>query len=171
MRGFARLLIVPVALAASVAVSSAQTAAPKDPMIGTWNLNVAKSSFPGRAPQSIRRTFDYTKDGLILVTYETVNAEGNRSFTHWYLGVDGKEYPEFGRSTGAKPTWWLAGKVIDPYTKEVRDRRVVEEGQREQIIMYTIVVSQDGKTLTMTGKSTNAEGQPTTTVAVYDKVF
>ncbi len=166
MQSLKRLLpfALAVALLASVASLSAQNQ--KDPLIGTWTLNVAKSSYPAAPPKSITRTFDYTRDGLILVAYETVNARGERSFTHWYLGFDGKEYPEFSRATGATPTFWLSGKVIDAYTKEVTDRRV-----SGGIIMYTVVVSQDGQTLTMTARSTNPEGKPTVTVAVYDKVF
>ena len=171
MPRFNRMLIVPlvvVFLAPGVTLSAQS---PRDPLIGTWHLNVPKSTYPGTPPKSQVRTFDYTRDGLILVAYETVNAQGNRSFAHWYLSVDGKEHPEFSRATGATPTFWLSGKVIDANTKEVRDRRVDAEGRPPLVIMYTIAVSPDGQTLTMTAKSTNAEGKPTVTVAVYDKQF
>ncbi|MEQ1869303.1 MAG: hypothetical protein ABL961_04710 [Vicinamibacterales bacterium] len=149
----------------------ATPSAPVDPLIGTWSLNLAKSQYPGTPPKAVTRTFDYTLDGMILVTYETTNAQGNKSFTHWFLGLDGKEHPEFGRSTGATPIWFLSTKIIDTHTKEITDRRVVAPGQRQQIINYTFVVSPDGKTFTSTARSTNAQGEPTVTVQVYDRVF
>jgi hypothetical protein len=144
---------------------------PVDPLIGTWDLNVAKSQFPGTPPRAVRRTFDYTLDGMILVAYETTNARGEKSFAHWFMGLDGKEHPEFGRSTGATPIWFLATKVIDTHTKEVIDRRVVDPGQRQQVIYYTIQVSPDGNTMTMTGRTTDAQGRERVTVAVYDRGF
>ena len=171
MRLFNRVLVLHLVLLLVVPAARLSAQAPRDPLIGTWLLNVGKSTYPGTPPKSQVRTFDYTRDGLILVAYETVNAQGNRSFAHWYLGLDGKEHPEFSRATGATPTFWLSAKVIDANTKEVRDRRVDAEGRPPLIIIYTVAVSPDGQTLTMTAKSTNAEGKPTVTVAVYDKQF
>lgn len=171
-------LAVALLLAGGVTAAHAQEgasrpapAAPVDPLIGTWSLNLEKSKFPGTAPKAIYRQFDYTLDGLILATYETTNAQGNKSFTHWFLGLDGKEHPEFGRATGATPIWFLSAKIVDTHTKEITDRRVTAPGQRPQVINYTFVVSPDGKTFTSTARSTNAQGEPTTTVQVYDRVF
>jgi hypothetical protein len=144
---------------------------PVDPLIGTWSLNVAKSQYPGTPPKAITRTFDYTLDGMILCAYETTDAQGKKSFTHWFMGLDGKEHPEFGRATGATPIWFLSTKIIDTHTKEITDRRVVAPGEPQRIINYTFVVSPDGKTLTTTARSTNTQGQPTVTVAVWDRVF
>jgi hypothetical protein len=171
MRGLNRVLILQLMLVLFVPGVTLAADSAKDPLIGTWLLNVAKSTYPGTPPKSQVRTFDYTRDGLILVAYETVNAQGARSFAHWYLSLDGKDQLEFSRATGATPTFWLAGKVIDANTKEVRDRRVEAEGRPPLVIMYTVAVSADGQTLTMTAKSTTAEGKPTVTVAVYDKQF
>jgi hypothetical protein len=142
-----------------------------DPLIGTWSLNVAKSQFSGTPPKATTRTFDYTLDGMILVTIRTTNAQGNTSFVHWFLGLDGKEHPEFGRPTGASPIWFLSAKIIDTHTKEILDRQVVAPGQPQRIINYTFAVSPDGNTFTSTARSTNAQGEPRVTVQVYDKVF
>ncbi len=162
-----RLTVLQVALIliGSAASAHAQTES-RDPLIGTWTLNAEKSVFGGNAPPptSLTRTFDYTKDGLMLVTLETVNARG-RSFLHWYLGFDGKEYPEYSRESGAKPTYWLSAKVIDPYTKEVIDRVA---DQDEPFLMITFAVSKDGETMTMTYKDMDGT---LGNVVVYDKVF
>src|SRR5438445_13729438 len=54
-----------------------------DELIGTWSLNVAKSRYAGTPPLSGGRSFDYTRDGLILCIYHTENADGTRGFGHW----------------------------------------------------------------------------------------
>ena len=152
-------------LIASAAYSQAQTES-RDPLIGTWTLNAEKSVFQGNSspPHSLTRTFDYTRDGLFLVTLETVDARG-RSFLHWYLGFDGKEHPEYSRESGAEPTYWLSAKVIDPYTKEVIDRVA---GQDKPFLIITFIVSKDGKTMTMTYRDMDGT---LGNVVVYDKMF
>ncbi len=162
-----RLTVLQMALIliGSAAAAHAQTESP-DPLIGTWTLNAEKSVFRGNQPPptSLTRTFDYTKDGLILVTLETVNARG-RSFLHWYLGFDDKEHPEYSRESGTEPTYWLSAKVIDPYTKEVVDRVA---DQDEPFLIITFAVSKDGKAMTMTYKDMDGTAG---NVVVYDKVF
>ena len=162
MRSSTRILVL--LLVMMVVGGLGPLVAQQDPLIGTWSLNVAP-------PRATTRTFDYTLDGMILVTLETTNAQGNKSFLHWFLGLDGKEHPEFGRTTGASPIWFLSAKIIDTHTKEILDRQVVAPGQPQRIINYTFAVSPDGNTLTTTARSTNAQGEPSVTVQVYDKVF
>jgi hypothetical protein len=173
MRVLAWVLVLQVALivAGGGTPAAAQTRAETDPLIGTWNLDVEKSTYPGTPPKSIHRTFDFSLDGLILVTYETVSAQGGRSFVHWYMGLDGKEHPEFGRPTGSSPTWMLTTKTIDANTKEVTDKRVVAPGRPQQTIVYTFVVSPDGQSLSITARSTNADGKPSVTVSVYNREY
>ena len=101
---------------------------------------------------------------MLLCTYETVNAKGERRFSHWYMGLDGKEYPEFPRGSQT-PTWWLSFRAIDGRTREITSRRVGEQTGSTVLL----AVSPDGRTLTMTYHRTNTQGQPTQTVAVYDK--
>ena len=73
-----------------------------DELIGTWSLNVAKSLYAGTPPLSGGRSFDYTRDGLILCIYHTENADGTRSFGHWYSTLDGEDYnTDFLRRSGA----------------------------------------------------------------------
>ena len=127
MRGLNRVLILQLMLVLFVpGVTLAADSAKDPPLIGTWLLNVAKSTYPGTPPKSQVRTFDYTRDGLILVAYETVNAQGARSFAHWYLSLDGKDQLEFSRATGATPTFWLAGR------SSTRTRKKYEIGASRQ---------------------------------------
>ena len=74
---------------------------------------------------------------------------------------DGKDTPVTG--SGA-PYDTIALKRIDPNTVELttkKDGKVVSKGKR--------VVSKDGKVMTITSKGTNAKGEATNNVAVYDK--
>jgi hypothetical protein len=160
-------LLALVPLFAEVAPAVAQTA--KDPIIGTWELNLGKSNFGGNpAPRSMTRTFDYTKDDLILVTNHQVTADGTRRFMHWYMGVGGKEHPEYIRDTEPKPQWFLATTVVDANTRKVHDRRA---DNPEIYVDFTFAVSEDRKSMTVTTEGRNSEGEPVKSVAVFDKVF
>jgi hypothetical protein len=139
----------------------------KDPIIGTWVLNVEKSKFVTSAPpKSIVRKFDYTRDGMILVTLESVNSQGVASSNHWYMSLDGKEHPEFSRARGPAPILWIAIKAVDSHTKELTGRRL-ENGTMTIVDLMRFVVSTDGQTMTIiyTDPKTGTVGN----VAFYDK--
>ncbi len=167
-RSCARLFLSAVLLAAGSGLTlSAQTPASQEttPLIGTWILNLAKSTYEGMpAPKSETRTFDLHGDGMILCTYSTENARGTRTFGHWLTDLNGKEAPEYVRSSGGKPVAFVAHTMPDPYTM---DTGVSRDGKVDQSGRW--IVSKDGKTLTQTISGTNAQGQPTRRVRVYDK--
>jgi hypothetical protein len=53
--------------------------AQSDPLIGTWKLNLAKSTYsPGQPPRSDTVTFEAVEGGL-RSTVETIDAQGNSS--------------------------------------------------------------------------------------------
>jgi hypothetical protein len=132
-----------------------------DPLVGTWKLNLAKSKYsPGPPPKNLTVTYEATENG-IKATTEGVNAEGKHVATTYTATYDGKDTPVTG--TGA-PYDTIALKRIDANTVESttkKDGKVVGKGKR--------VVSKDGKVLTVTTKGTNAKGEPTNNIAVYDK--
>ena len=73
---FCRTLVMATALFAVLA------AAPPDPILGTWKLNLSKSKFnPGPAPRSRARTYIQTPEG-VQVTIQTVGADGRCSETN-----------------------------------------------------------------------------------------
>jgi hypothetical protein len=79
--------------------------------------------------------------------------------------MDGKEIAEYTRSAGAAPIGnKLSHRKVDAHTFE---STIMEGGRVQQT--GTWVVSADGRTLTQTLKGTNAQGQPTRRVRVYDK--
>jgi len=139
----------------------------KDPIIGTWVLNVANSKYvTGQPAKSIVRTFDYTRDGMILVTLDSVNAQGVASSNHWYLSLDGKEHPEYSRARGATPILWISIKAVDSHTKELTGRRL-EGGIMTVVDLMRFAVAKDGRSLTITytDPKTGLEGN----VIAYDR--
>jgi hypothetical protein len=150
-------LALGVVLGADIANLSAQAS---DPRIGTWKLNAAKSKYsPGPAPQSLTVKVEPSGQGE-KVTAEFVNADGTRTTTQYTANFDGKDYP----LTGSRIADTVSLKRIDARTTVRTDKK---GGKVAQTLRR--VVSQDGKTMTVTTKGTNAEGQAVNNVAVFNK--
>ena len=153
------VLVLGVVLGMDIVKVSAQAT---DARIGTWKLNVAKSKYsPGPPPQSLTVKVEPSGQGE-KVTAEFVNANGSRA-TAGYAGAnfDGKDYPLTGSQLGATT---VSLKRIDARTTERTDKKggtVIQTLRR--------VVSQDGKTMTVTTKGTNAQGQAMNNVAVFER--
>lgn len=153
MRGWMRWAML-AALVASTILWAA------DPALGTWKLNVAKSKFsPGPPPKSGTIVYEAVGDA-IKRSGETVDAKGVATNMQYTASFDGKDYPV----TGSPLFDAIATKRVDDHTAEAtlkRGGKVVGSGRR--------VVSKDGKSMTITVKATNAEGQQVNNVSVYEK--
>ena len=150
-------LALGVVLGADIANLSAQAS---DPRIGTWKLNAAKSKYsPGPAPQSLTVRVEPSGQGE-KVTAEFVNADGTRTTTQYTANFDGKDYP----LTGSRIADTVSLKRIDARTTVRTDKK---GGKVAQTLRR--VVSQDGKTMTVTTKGTNAQGQAVNNVALFEK--
>lgn len=131
-----------------------------DPAIGTWKLNVEKSKYsPGPAPKSATVTYEASGEGVTR-TGQSVAADGQTTSFSYTAQYDGKDYPVSGNPNADT----IALKRIDPYTSEAtlkKGGKVTTTARR--------VVSKDGKTLTLTLKGTNAQGQAVNNTSVYEK--
>jgi hypothetical protein len=146
-----------VVLGAGIVRVSAQAS---DARIGTWKLNVAKSKYsPGPAPQSLTMKVEAPGEGEKF-TSEGVNAAGTPTMTQYTANFDGKDYPLTGSQNADK----VSLKRIDARTTERTDKK----GDKV-VLTATRVVSKDGKTMTVTVKGTNAQGQAVDNVAVWEK--
>jgi hypothetical protein len=144
-------------LVAAVAVVSAQS---DNRRIGTWHLNVAKSTYsPGPAPKSQVLTIEAAGAGE-KVTSESVSATGAKTVTVYTANYDGKPYPITGSETADSVTL----KRVDANTSERTDSKA---GKVVQTLVR--VVSKDGKAMTVTIKGTNAQGQAVNNVVVFEK--
>jgi hypothetical protein len=138
---------------------SLQAQAP-DPLIGTWELNVAKSKFnPGPPLKSSTRTFEAVANG-IKYSGQSVRADGTTGASHYTAYFDGKDYPITGDSNADT----VSLKRIDRFTTEGIFKKAGK-------ITYRVkrVVSQDGKVWTHTSEGTNSQGKPFSDVLVFDK--
>jgi len=131
-----------------------------DPRIGTWKLNVSKStSSNGILPASETRT--YAAEGSkIMSTTEGVDAKGKPISSHYEATADGKDRP----TNPANPSATLSIKQTGPgaYAGTIkRDGKVAAPN--------TAVISGGGKVFTFKSKGTNAEGQAFTSTLVFEK--
>jgi hypothetical protein len=133
-----------------------------DNSIGTWKRNIEKSEStpPATNPITSLTVVYEAVDGGVKVTATGQVKDGtaiNYSSTDKY---DGKEYP----ATGA-PWDTVSIKQIDANTFTVEVRKT---GGKYHSTGRT-VISNDGKTMTTTTKGTDAEGNPTSGTAIYEK--
>jgi len=132
-------------------VIAAQTA---NPRIGRWKL---KQEAP--PPAANIMTYEPAGDGM-KVTVDSVNSSGQKSHWTYTTMLDGKDAPIAGYATADT----AAVTKVDATTNEIvykKDGKVTQTA--------TNVISADGRTVTVTFHRTNAQGQPVTTVAVYEK--
>lgn len=133
---------------------------PADPVNGTWELNIGKSTFePGPAPKSQTRI--YESDGeTVRHTSKGVNAEGTATEVEYTARYDGKDYP----MTGNPVADTISLKRIDERTTEATLKKA-----GKVVSTTTRVSSKDGKELTFTTTGTNENGQTIRNILVFDR--
>ena len=132
----------------------------KDPVIGTWDLNLQKSKFvPGPPPKTQTRTYVAEADGVKL-SVDGMNAKGEPVQFEYTAGYDGKDYPV----TGAPMFDSILLKRADDGTVN----STAKKGGKV-VSTSTRAVSKDGKELRVTTKGTNENGETYTNVMVFDK--
>jgi hypothetical protein len=167
-------LIVFVALLLACCLAAlAQAPVPNaNSSLGTWKLNIEKSTYsPGGPPRSSVRQFTAVENGYIVSTISGISAQGIPTFALSAARYDGKDYPQYTQVTltdmminGTKTPNTQVYKIIDNYAVEITNR---QKGKVTTILTRT--VSRDGRTMTMTTKGTNAQGQPVNNVEVFDR--
>jgi hypothetical protein len=153
------LTLVSLLLAAS-ATMQAQTQ--KDAHIGNWKLNVAKSKFnPGPGYKSETRTYEPTADGYRFQG-ERVTPDGSTQKYGFTVKYDNKDYRVTGKDPGGADT--LAVKLVDA-------NHIDSTSKKGSEVLYTskVVVSDDGKVMTITTKGKNPDGEPFDNLQVYDR--
>jgi hypothetical protein len=134
-----------------------------DPSVGTWKLNVAKSKFsPGPPLKGDTRSYEF-QGGWIIVTTETIDAQGKRTGVRFAGRFDGKEYPQIGRfaPTVSVISYQPVDRNTLKYTVKTTEGKVTSTNTR--------VVSADGKTMTIEQKTTTADGRPVDNVEIFER--
>ena len=153
------LLMVSLAACCAIVLSSSVALA-GDNWLGNWKLNAAKSKYsPGPGPKSQTLKFEATPGG-IKFTGDGVDADGKPTHSMYLSKFDGKDVSYEGNADAdtAAPmkiddnsydnTWKKGGKAT---------------------IAANVVVSADGKTMTITQTGTNAKGQAVNNTILYTK--
>jgi len=131
-----------------------------DHTLGTWKLNLAKSTYsPGPAPRSNTAVYEAWEGG-IKGTRDGVDAGGKSTRSEFAARFDGKDYPYKGSAAWET----ISLKRVDDFTYEATLR-----GKGKAMMMSRSVISKDGKTRTLTQTGTDAKGRPVSNVAVSDR--
>ncbi len=148
--------IVSACLAIAVCLLPQTALAQPNPRIGTWKLDVAKSTYQqGKPPSSETRTYLATDDGGLQLTADAMLPSGTKQPTGYRAKYDGKDHPYSG---AAGDTIAITG---DGWTSDA----IIKMGGKVTQTTHS-VVSKDGKTMTLTTRT--AAGHPVST-RVYHK--
>ena len=149
----ARLTVLAFCLAGSLFAADS-------PFTGTWKLNPEKSKFnPGPGPQSLTVVIKADENSQDVKS-EGKAADGTPIQTSFSVKLDGTPAPLTGSTTADT----ISGRKINDHTlasKTMKGGKTVGQSR--------VMVSADGKVLTVKGSGVNAQGVKTQTTAVYDK--
>ena len=158
-RRFPRLTTLALAAVLAVAVTArGQTA---DPAVGTWKLNLAKSTYsPGPPPKSPTvRKLEASPGGFFKAVADGVDAQGKPTHNEITFKYDGKDYALKGAASPTTRAYTLKGNTIKFVTKV--------DGQVTTTVNITF--SADGKTETGITTGKDAQGRAVKNVAVWDR--
>ena len=152
------VLIVVLGVVAATAFTVAQA---KDPFLGSWTLNVAKSKYdPGPPPKSQTSTYEAAGKGY-KISVRSTPASGTAQEWSYATNLDGKPAP----ITGNNPSADMASTTrVNAMTLEIVYMKNGKETTRQRN-----VVAADGKTRTVTTTGVDGLGQKVNNVAVYEK--
>lgn len=134
--------------------------AQSDPWIGSWQLNLAKSTYdPGPPPRSQSAKVEGTGENR-KETLAGVDAAGN-AFTQVYVFIhDGQPHPVTG-----VPAWdSVIYTPVDNYTVNWTLTKV-----GKPVRVGTDTVSPDGTTFSIMSTGVDADGRPFKIIAVFER--
>jgi hypothetical protein len=149
-------LIVPSML---VAFLGASLAVAGEAWLGSWKLNAAKSQPGANAIRVETLKFEATADGIKL-TSDGTDPQGKKIQAGYTSKFDGKEV----KWTGNPMADTAAPRKIDDNSYE-NSWKIGGKGT----VTAKVVVSKDGKTLTVTQDGTGPNGEKVHSVGVYDR--
>jgi hypothetical protein len=144
----------------ALALGATTGAQAPDPLVGTWKLDLAKSTYkPGPAPKSATVVIEAAGKG-ITVAVDAVMADGPMKWAYT-SARDGKDAPVTGH-----PSYDAAAVT---QTSPTEGTIVYKKGGKTVVTAKTSV-SKDGKMLTVTATGTDPKGQAMHNVAHYTKM-
>jgi len=129
--------------------------------LGTWRMNIARSTFStGTGFKSATSKIEAV-DGGVRHTVDSVYADGTSRRYQYTTKYDGKDSPVVGNSPYGDTT---ALTRVDANTT-----RTVYKNKGVVTVTQISVVSSDGQTRTVTTTGTNPLGQPVKNISVYER--
>ncbi|MBI1899230.1 MAG: hypothetical protein HYS04_22245 [Acidobacteria bacterium] len=135
-------------------------ASAKDPIVGAWKLDPEKSRTSGKLPAGSVVARIEPDPNCFQITYEALAADGKPSQSVQRFLIDAREHPDAAGSAGETITY-----------ERPDDRTIVTTFKRDGKIVGTLkrVVSEDGKTMTVSRSGMSAAGGKYEDVLVYRK--
>ena len=144
---------------AAIAIMSLSAYA-SDPLAGTWELNVEKSTFsPGPPPKSEIRTYEVTGQQEKMGV-KRIDAKGDETSFGFTANRGGKDYPYEGSPTIDT----ISLTSVDTFTATY-----VLKKAGEVVLTGTRAISKDGKTMTLPIKFTTPKGVQVDNLMIFDK--
>lgn len=139
-----RLLLIFLMLGCTAAFSEDKKRAKTDPWVGTWKMDVSKSTFPTPGPKEETLTIAVADETAVKYSTKGTGPEG-APYTENYNGKpDGKAYPltKNGQEV-AKISYHRISYYSSTGTVEMADGAIMTE---------TITLSKDRQTITIKGR-------------------
>src|SRR3981081_551087 len=139
-------------------VQFAQVTPAGNPMLGTWKLDPAKSTFsPGPAPKGQTAKLEAVDGGMKVVS-DRIETDGKTTHFEWTAKFDGKDYPVKGDPARDA----VSVKKIDDYNLESSNKK-----GGKVLSLIKAVYAKDGKSRTETFTGTDAQGSKIHNVTVW----
>jgi hypothetical protein len=135
-----------------------KTVSSSDPLVGSWKLNVGRSTFIGEIPTKATRDVDPEKGGILIVD-SVAYKDGRAVRTEWLAKYDGKDYPMKGDPTHTISISHASDHFFNFKIKI--NGRVTTTGQ--------IVCSPDRQSQTITGTEVDARGTQAQFTTFWDR--
>ena len=129
--------------------------------VGTWTLNVARSKYSNNNPPKSATLKIEGSGNVTVTTVDLVAPDGSTQHWSWRSAYDGRDVPISGNNPNADTA---SRKRVNAATTET----TFKKGGKITTV-NTAVVSADGKTMTITAKGTDAQGNAVLNVQVYEK--
>jgi hypothetical protein len=153
------LLIVSLTACCALILSSSVAMAAEN-WLGTWKMDAAKTKVsPGPAPKSLDLKWEATPAGTKF-TSDGTGADGKPNHSAYVSKFDGKDVPYEGNPDADM----CAPMKVDDNTYTNTWKKA-----GKPTITAKVVVSADGKTMTITQTGMNAKGQAVNNTFVYTK--
>ena len=156
-----RTLVSSVVVAVTLSVLALSVSAQQNSMLGTWRLNVAKSTYsPGPGPRSQTVRNEAAPGGGMKAVVDGVDAAGKPIHNEITTMFDGKEAVYQG---AAQPTTRAYTRIDD------RTIQWVQKVNGKVTTTTRSTVSADGKTRTNTTTGADEQGRQVKNVVVYER--